>query len=193
MVTVTGEEVPLLWVLARSSGLVAMGLLTLSVLLGIAAGARASWWPRFVTQGLHRWVAATGVLLLVAHVVSVVVDPHATIDVVDVVVPFDADYRSVWTGLGTVAVDLLLVVVLTSLLRSRLRPRLWRAVHLCAYAAWALAVAHGLGAGTDAGDRWVAATPAASVGLVLAAVALRVGRDRGRRGRRYNARQEVPA
>jgi hypothetical protein len=39
----------------------------------------------------------------------------------------------------------------------------------------------------------VAATTAASVGLVLAAVAVRVGRDRGRRGRRYNARQEVPA
>jgi sulfoxide reductase heme-binding subunit YedZ len=142
---------------------------------------------------LHRWTAATGVLLLVAHVVSVVVDPHATIDVLDVVVPFDADYRSIWTGLGTVAVDLLLVVVLTSLLRSRLRPRLWRAVHLTAYAAWALAVTHGLGAGTDAGERWVAATTAGSVGLVLAAAVLRLGRDRGRHGRRYTAQQQVPA
>ena len=195
MVAVTGGEVPVLWVLARSSGLVAMGLLTLSVLLGIAAGARTSpsWWPRFVTQGLHRWTAATGVLLLVAHVGSVVLDPHAAIDVVDVVVPFDADYRSLWTGLGTVAVDLLLLVVVTSLLRSRLRPRLWRALHLCAYAAWALAVAHGVGAGTDAGDRWVAATTAASVGLVVASAAVRLRRDRGRSGRRYNAHQEVPA
>jgi len=179
--------------LSRSSGLVAMGLLTLSVLLGIAAGARTvtAVWPRFVTQGLHRWTAATGVLLLVVHVVSVVVDPHAAIELLDVVVPFGTDYRSVWTGLGTLAVDLLLVVVVTSLLRSRLRPRLWRAIHLSAYGAWALAIAHGIGTGTDAGDPWVAATTLASIGLVVASVLVRVWRDRGRRGSRYRVPQEV--
>jgi len=194
VVAVTGE-VPVLWVLARSSGLVAMGLLTLSVLLGIANKKRSAppWWPRFVTQGLHRWTAATGVLLLAAHVVSVVVDPHAAIDLLDVVLPFGVDYASVWVGLGTLAVDLVLLVVVTSLLRSRLGPRLWRAVHLTAYAAWGLAIAHGVGVGTDAGDRWVVATTAASVGLVLASLLLRLGRDRGRRGTRYRAPEGVNA
>ena len=183
----------MLWLLARSSGLVAMGLLTLTVLLGIAAGARTvtSAWPRFVTQGLHRATSATGVLLLVAHVTSVVVDPHAAIDLLDVVVPFRTGYRSIWTGLGTLAIDLLLVVTVSSVFRSRLRPRLWRAIHLSAYAAWGLSAAHGIGSGTDARDAWVAATTAASIGLVVASVALRLRRDHGRRGIRYRATVEV--
>ena len=194
VVAVTGE-VPVLWVLARSSGLVAMGLLTLSVLLGIAAGMRnsPSWWPRFVTQGVHRWAAATGVLLLVAHVASVVLDPHAEIDLLDVVVPFGVAEGSVWVGLGTLAVDLLLLIVVTSLVRTRLRPAVWRGVHVTAYAAWGLAIVHGIGVGTDAQDRWVVATTAVSVGLVVASLVLRLTRGRGHRGTRYRAPERVRA
>ncbi len=192
MVAVSGD-LPVLWVLARSSGLVAQGLLTVSVLLGIAAGARTTPWPRFLTQGLHRWTAATGVLLLVVHVASVTADPHAAVAALDVVVPFRSGYRAGWTGLGTLAVDVLLVVVATSLLRTRMRPHVWRAVHLAAYAGWALAVAHGVGAGSDAQRPWVAATTAVSVGLVVASlgVRLRRGPSLGRSSRRPVA--QVPA
>ena len=38
---------------------------------------------------------------------------------------------------------------MTTLLRARMRHRTWRLVHLLSYAAWGVAVAHGLGIGTD--------------------------------------------
>jgi hypothetical protein len=104
-----------------------------------------------VTQGLHRAAAVTGLVLLVVHIVTMVVDPHAELGLADVVVPFGAGYRALWTGLGTLAVDLLLLTLLTTLWRRRLSPRLWRGIHLTAYAACGVAIAHGIGAGTDAG------------------------------------------
>ena len=58
-------------------------------------------------------------------------------------------------GLGTLAVDLLLLVVVTSLLRERLPHRLWKAVHLTSYLLWPLAFVHGITAGTDLGGGWL--------------------------------------
>lgn len=178
---------PVLWFIARASGLVSLLALTLAVVLGIAAGARSAAVPRFVTQGIHRAAALTGVLLLVVHVTTVVVDPFVPLEWTDVWWPFDADYRKLWTGLGTLAVDVLLVVVASSLLRHRMSPHTWWLLHLSAYAAYGLSVAHGLGAGTDAGEPLVVATTFGSVGAVVAALTLRVWRARGREHTKYDA------
>lgn len=178
---------PVLWFVARASGLVSLLALTLSVVLGIAAGARSGAVPRFVTQGLHRSAALTGVLLLVVHVGSVVMDPFVPLEWTDVWLPFNAGYRPLWTGLGTLAVDVLILVVVSSVLRYRMGPRTWWLLHLSAYAAYGLSVAHGLGAGTDAGEPLVVATTVGSVGVVIAALVLRLWRARGPNGTRHDA------
>ena len=64
-------------------------------------------------------------------------------------VPARSGYRPVWVGLGTVAVDLLLAVVLTSLLRHRLGLNAWRSVHLLVWPAWLVGVGHAMALGTD--------------------------------------------
>jgi DMSO/TMAO reductase YedYZ heme-binding membrane subunit len=51
--------------------------------------------------------------------------------------------------MGTVALELLLAAIVTSVLRRRIGFRSWRAVHVMAYAGWPLAIAHGLGLGTN--------------------------------------------
>lgn len=138
----------LLWELMRSTGLISLLLLTVAVVLG----ATATWGTpaaRAARQGVHRWAAGLSVGLLVAHVVTAVADSYVPLSVRDAVVPFAAGYRPLWIGLGTVAVDLLLAVLLTSLARARLRGPGWRRVHVLAYAAWPLAVVHAFGAGTD--------------------------------------------
>ena len=183
---------PVLWYVARASGLVSLLLLTVSVLLGIASGARGPVLPRFVTQRLHRASALTGVLLLVVHVVAVVVDPYVSLNWYDVWWPFAADDQRLWTGLGTLAVDLLVLVVATSIVRHRVGARAWRRIHLTAYAVYALSIGHGVGIGTDSLTPWAAAMTATSAGLALAALGVRVRRDRDRRGKRYNAELEVP-
>ncbi|QKE84353.1 ferric reductase-like transmembrane domain-containing protein [Arthrobacter sp. NEB 688] len=162
---------PLLWYLNRGTGIVLVVVFTLTVLLGVLATGRgvSRWWPRFVTQGLHRGLAAVSVLLLLAHAVVAVVDEFVDIRWWQAVVPFGATYEPLWLGLGTLALDLTVVVVATSLARSRLPHRLWFVLHLTTYLAWVAGVAHGLGIGTDARVGWSLVITTACVGVVVLA------------------------
>jgi sulfoxide reductase heme-binding subunit YedZ len=141
----------LLWWIDRSAGLVSMVLLTLVMVLGVLAlgrpGASAS--RRALVQGLHRQLPLVAGVLLAVHVGTAVADSFVPLGPADVLVPFVAGYRPLWIGLGTLALDLLVVVVVTSLLRARLGHRGWRLVHWTAYALWPLAVVHALGSGSD--------------------------------------------
>jgi sulfoxide reductase heme-binding subunit YedZ len=142
---------PFLWYLNRSTGVVLLVLLTLSVVLGVLAmgGRPGRGLPRFVTQSLHRNLALLSVLALVVHVVSAVADTYVDIRWWQAIVPVGATYLPLWLGLGTLALDLMAVIVLTSLLRSRLGHRSWRVVHLLSWVAWGFSVAHSIGIGTD--------------------------------------------
>ncbi|HET6968539.1 MAG TPA: ferric reductase [Ornithinibacter sp.] len=176
---------PLLWYVNRGTGVVLLVVFSLAVVLGVLATGRAvsPLWPRFVTQGLHRTLAALSVLLLTAHAVSAVVDEFVDIRWWQVIVPVGGTYEPLWLGLGTLALDLTLVVVATSLARAGLPHRTWFLVHLTTYAAWAAGVVHGIGIGTDAARGWMAATTAACVAAVALAVLARlVAVARGRRG-----------
>ena len=86
---------------------------------------------------------------LVVHVATAVVDTFVDIRWWQALVPFGATYEPLWLGLGTLSLDLVVVVVVTSLLRTHLRHRRWHAVHLLSWLAWAVGVAHGIGIGTD--------------------------------------------
>lgn len=162
-----------LWVLSRATGLVSLVLLTGVVVLGMAVRRQegVGRLPRFVVVGLHRNIALLAVLLLVIHIVTVVIDPFVSIGWLSVVVPFVGSYRPFLLGLGALAVDLVLALVGTSLVRHRMSPKLWRAVHLMAYLAWPVALVHGVGIGTDMrgmlGLSIAAACAVAGVGAAL--------------------------
>lgn len=166
----------LTWFVARSTGVICLVLLTVSLVLGVGASTRMSSvrWPRFVTQSLHRSVSLFALGLLAAHVVAVIVDNFVTITVVDAVLPFVSAYRPIWMGLGTIASDLLIAVTITSLLRHRIGYGTWRAVHWTSYACWPLAIVHGLGTGSDTRKGWNVWVTLACVLLVLLAIAWRV-------------------
>jgi methionine sulfoxide reductase heme-binding subunit len=176
--TLTGG--PLLWYLNRSTGLVVLALLTLSAALGVlSAGSRGGRLaPRFVVQTLHRNLALWSVVLLAMHVTTAVVDTYVDIRWWQAFVPWvGASYLPLWLGFGTLALDVMVLVVVTSLLRDRMRHRSWRLVHLLAYAAWGVAVAHGLGIGTDLRrPGWERTTVWVSVALVAGLVVVRLVR-----------------
>lgn len=169
---------PLLWYLNRSTGAVLMVLLTLSLCLGILAtraraGGRV---PGFLRQDVHRAISLVAVALLAAHVVTAVLDEYVDIRWWQAFSPIGATYKPLWMGLGALALDLIVVVTVTSIVRAVFlrAPTLWRALHLTAYAAWGISLAHGLGIGTDAASvagRWVTV---GCVGLVLVAALVRV-------------------
>ncbi len=169
-----------LWYLTRGAGLMALILLTSSVALGVmnVSGWHTSRWPRFATAQLHRNVSLLAVAFLALHITTAELDTFAPVGWLAVAFPFASAYRPVWLGLGTLAFDLLLAVTLTSLFRVQLGLRVWRAVHWTAYAAWPLALVHGLGTGTDARLGWAQLMDVTCLAVVLAAVAWRLITDR---------------
>jgi predicted ferric reductase len=167
-----------LWYASRATGLVALVLFTASVVLGALGGGRfaSARWPRFAVAGVHRAVSLLAVAFLLVHIGTSIIDPFAGIGWLDAVVPFGSVYRPFWLGLGAVAGDLTVAIVITSLLRPRVNPRLWRWVHWTSYVCWPVAVVHGIGTGpTDFRLGWVLALNIVCVLLVLVAVGWRVG------------------
>jgi hypothetical protein len=175
-----------LWYLTRGSGVVTLLLLTASLCLGIAGavGARTSRIPRFGVAELHRNLTLFAVAFLGIHVATTVADSYTPIGVKDAFVPFVSSYRPLWLGLGALAGDLVLALVITSLLRVRLGLRAWRGIHWLAYACWPVAFAHALGTGSDPRTGWMQVLAAISAASVLTAVAVRLARSAGDRGRR---------
>jgi sulfoxide reductase heme-binding subunit YedZ len=159
---------PALWYATRATGLVTLLLLTASVLLGILTTGRFAGgsWPRFLTVGLHRNLSLLVVTFLALHVGTTVVDKFVSIPLTAAFIPFASSYKMIWLSLGAVALDLLVALVATSLIRNRLGLRIWRWVHWAAYVCWPVALAHGLGAGTDRGTLWVFVLTVACAAMV---------------------------
>lgn len=166
----------LLWYTTRGAGAVSLVLLSAVVVLGILSVLRiqTAGWPRFLTVGLHRNLALMTLVFLALHIVTAVVDPFTHLGWLAAVVPFSSYYRTFWLGLGTIAFELLLAIVVTSLVRGLIGQVAWRLVHWLTYASWPVAVVHGVGTGTDAWSAWLFALQAACVVAVLAAIGYRL-------------------
>jgi predicted ferric reductase len=172
-----------LWYASRATGLISLLVLTAVVLLGISGVARldTAAWPRFAVARLHRNMSLLILVFLAVHIASAVLDGYVDIRWLDVVVPFTGSYQPLWLGLGAVALDLLVALVVTSLLRVRLGLRAWRGVHRAAYACWPTAVVHGFGiGGKDSTTGWVLGLTLGCVGAVCLGLGWRA-RTSGRR------------
>ena len=166
----------LLWYTTRGAGAVSLVLLSGVVVLGILSALRVqtSGWPRFLTAGLHRNLALMTLVFLGLHIVTAVIDPFTHLGWLTAVVPFSSYYRTFWLGLGTVAFELLVAIVVTSLARPLVGQAAWRLVHWLTYASWPIAVFHGLGTGTDVWSAWSLVLTALCVSAVIAAIAYRL-------------------
>ncbi len=164
-----------LWYVGRGSGLIDLLLLTVVLVLGIAnrSGRRVSGLPRFAIAVIHRNTSLLALVFLGVHVLTLLLDPFAKLHVWDLVLPFAAAYRPLWMGIGTIALDIMVALVVTSLLRHRMSVGTWRLIHWAAYGAWPLAVLHTLGTGTDNTSSWLLSTTVVCVMAVAGAVVWR--------------------
>lgn len=165
-----------MWAIGRVSGFVSLALFTSAVLLGIVtrSGRPMLGIPRFSVTLLHRNFSLLATVFLVLHVGSLMLDSFANLSVADVFVPFLAVFKPFWQGLGTVALDLVLAVVATGLLRHRLGQRTFRAIHWLSYAMWPIALAHAIGNGTNGSSGWFLVCAAGAVAVVGFALAWRL-------------------
>jgi sulfoxide reductase heme-binding subunit YedZ len=144
------------WYAARAGGVVAYVLLSAVVVVGLALAGkeRVPGWPRFALEDVHRFGGLLVGAFVSAHVLLLLIDSKAHLSLGRAIVPFSSSYQPLWTGLGTVAAELLLALAVANHYRARISHRLWRRLHYLNFAVWVAATAHGLGAGTDRTSVW---------------------------------------
>jgi DMSO/TMAO reductase YedYZ heme-binding membrane subunit len=136
------------------AGVFALIGLTGSVMVGLVATDRIVMTPghRVMAQAVHRAVSFGALAFLVIHIVTEILAQR--VHVIDAFIPFLSPFRTFYIGLGTIASDLILLIVITSILRKRFTAHgkawRWRAIHYCAYAAFVFGVLHGLLGGRTA-------------------------------------------
>jgi hypothetical protein len=142
--------VPVAWLVARAAGLVAFGLLTLSVWLGLGMSTRLLA-PKWTKQllGLHRTLACMGLWMVGLHVGAILVDPFLHFGALGALVPGAATYRPGAVALGVVAGWLILALAASFDARRWIGQKGWRRLHYATFAAFWLALGHALLVGTD--------------------------------------------
>ena len=163
------------WVLARVSGLGSYAALAVALVTGIALRTAVLDWlgSNRALRMLHEYTTVLWIPLAAVHLGSLLLDRTSRISVVDLVVPFRTSYGTLAIGLGTLAVDVLVVVTLTAWLKSHIRADLWRWLHRLAYAAFALIFFHAVLGGTDFSDPAVSAITWSAAATLFALVLAR--------------------
>ena len=174
-----------LWYASQATGIVSLVLYTIVMLLGITVAGQATvpGLPRFSVVALHRSISLLSIVFLAVHIGTALLDSYVSISLIATFVPFASAYQPLWIGLGAVAVDLMIALIATSLLRGRIRPRFWRVVHWLAYAFWPVVIAHTIGLGSGDGaaiSGWQLGLTIACIVAVAAALIWRVVVQLGR-------------
>jgi predicted ferric reductase len=147
-----GSEPKAYWYLSRASAMVAYGLLWLSMALGlIITNKMARIWPGGpLAFDLHQFASLIGLAFALFHALILMGDKYINYDLAQVLVPFNSSgYKPVWVGLGQIGFYLLAIVGLSFYVRKRLGNRRWRLIHYFSFLTFALALLHGIFAGTD--------------------------------------------
>jgi methionine sulfoxide reductase heme-binding subunit len=138
----------LLILLARTLGIAGVTVLSTSAVLGALLASRTAQRLRLLkgrTFRIHRMLSISGVLLLLAHPIPVVLARETTgTGLAAVFVPFAAERLAFNIAFGALALDILLVVLASSLLIKHLPRKVWRRLHYGAYATLVLGLYHGL-------------------------------------------------
>lgn len=182
----TKDPTPYLWwLVGRASGIVALALVTVAVLLGLTMSTKLLRRPGLgrTLVRLHEHVALVGLGAIGVHGLALLADPWLRPGLSGVTVPFTMAYRPLFTGLGIVAGYLAALLGLSFYARRRIGVKLWRRLHRATVLVWALGVAHTLGAGSDAATQWLRAFTLAPAIPIVYLTVLRTLQGRTKRAR----------
>ena len=172
----------LFWITSRAAGGAALLLASASVALGLLMSSKRASANKRDLRALHEALSMTTLAMVALHGLALLGDAFLDPGLAGIAVPFATAYRPVWTGLGIIAGYGLAALGLSYYLRDRIGASRWRRVHRLTAVFWLLAVAHTIGAGSDAGQLWFLALSSALVVPAALLLALRwAGRaDRSR-------------
>ena len=164
------------WLVSRSAGIVALAAMTASTILGLAlANGLVGRRVRGASIAVHEHLSLITLIAIVVHGEALLGDAFLDPSVADIAVPGLIDYRPLAIAAGIVGGYLTAAVALSFYARRRIGPGRFRALHRFSAVAWVLSVVHTITAGSDTGAAWLRVPMFASVGVVLALLAARVG------------------
>lgn len=169
------------WYLSRATGITAYVLLFIAVALGLAIRTRGldRLVARWRVTDLHTFLSFLALAFVVAHASSLLWDTFVGYSLTQVLVPFTARTRTLWTGVGIISAYLLVIVVASFGLRRWTGYRVWRGIHYGTFGLFVLAMAHGVFTGTDSTTPWAEALYLSTGFVVLLLTLYRINR-RGR-------------
>ena len=146
----------LAWYASRILGWLAYAALAVSVIYGLllSTGILDRIAHRAVSLTLHQDLSALAIGLTALHGALLALDTYVPQTVRQLVIPFNSPYRPEWTGLGQIAMYLMVVVYGSFFVRRRIGQRAWRMLHYTTLLAFVGATAHGVMAGTDSPAAW---------------------------------------
>ena len=164
------------WYAARAGGMLAFALLTASVVAGLMLSSRdrLKHWPRFALEDVHRFLGLLAGSFIVVHGGALLLDSYLPFTLGSLLIPGTAPYRPLSVALGIVGAELLVALAIANHYRKQLGNRFWKRTHYLNFAVWALALVHGLTAGTDTGTPWAATIYVVSASLVVGLTVRRV-------------------
>ena len=164
------------WYAARAGGMLAYLLLSASVCLGLLMSGKASLkrWPKFALEDVHRFLGVLAGVFVAIHGGLLLLDSFVPFSLSQVLVPGTSTYRPLAVGFGVVAAELLAALAISNHYRRRIPHGVWRRLHMLNLAVWALALIHGLTAGTDATTTWALSLYVGSAWAVLTLFIYRV-------------------
>ena len=168
----TDPSLHIWWLASRAAGIVALGLITASVMLGLAMANKLLRGRNYAA--IHEHLSVAGLVAILAHGVTLLGDSWLHPGLVGIAVPFTMGYRTVFTGLGIMAGYLAAALGLSFYVRRRIGARLWRKAHRFTPVVYLLALVHALGAGTDASTSWLRTFMLATGVPILALIGMRL-------------------
>ena len=164
------------WLASRASGIVALSLISLSVILGLAMAGRVSRDPKLrrTMIAVHEQAALAALIAIAVHAITLLGDKFLAPGPVGILVPFQLDHAPFSTGLGIIGAYLAAALGLSFYFRRRIGTKRWRSLHRATILVYVLAVVHTLGAGSDAGTPWLRAQLVLTGAPVLFLFAMRV-------------------
>ncbi len=144
------------WIASRASGVVALVLVTISVLIGLTMAGKPLRVPGLngKLRAVHEQAALAGLVAIGIHGLTLLADPWLKPGLTGVTVPFTMSLHPFWTGLGVIAGYLAMLLGLSFYLRKQIGAKLWRKAHRATVAVYLLGLVHALGAGSDTSSLW---------------------------------------
>lgn len=139
------------WYMARAGGILAYLLLWLATLWGVFISSKMvkGWIDATMLYNMHEFLPLLAIVFAVVHAGVLMGDAYIRFSLLDLLIPFRASYRPLWTGFGSLALYLNAALIVSFYLRRIVSRRAWRALHYLTYLAFGLALVHGLFAGAD--------------------------------------------